>query len=438
MLRVTTCVKPRRFSRTGNGHDRLRTIDFEEDNAVREENGRDGGASGAPPEAAAPLASRTVWLFAALTGLTVANLYYHQPLLGEMARGFGVPESRAGLISTVTQVGYALGLLLFVPLGDVRERRGLVTAMLIAVAVALAGAALAPSFGWLALASFAVGATTIVPQLLIPFAAGLAGQRERGRVVGLVMGGLLIGVLAARTVSGFLGAAFGWRSVFAAAAALMLLLAVAVRRWLPRNDPAADLGYGELLRSLLRLARTEPLLREAAALGAMAFGAFSAFWTTLVFRLGDPPLHYGARAAGLFGLVGIVGATAAPLVGRLSDRRSPRATVGVGLGILVAAYLLFLAFGGSLAGLVVGVIVLDAGSQAVNVSNQARIYGLPAALHGRLNTVYMVAFFAGGSVGSFLSTWAWGHARWVGVCAVGLGHLAVALLVYARGRRLEG
>jgi predicted MFS family arabinose efflux permease len=179
------------------------------------------------------------------------------------------------------------------------------------------------------------------------------------------------------------------------------------------------------------------VLREAALIGGLVFGAFSAFWTTLAFRLETPPLHYGARVAGLFGLVGIVGATAAPLVGRLSDRRSPRATVGVGLWILVAAYLVFLSLGGSLAGLVVGVIVLDAGSQAVNISNQARIYGLPASLHGRLNTVYMVAFFAGGSLGSFLATWAWGRARWAGVCAVGLAHLAVALLVYRHGRRLE-
>jgi predicted MFS family arabinose efflux permease len=385
-----------------------------------------------------PLRAATVWLFAAVSAITAANLYYHQPLLAEIARYFRVPESRTGVISTVTQMGYAVGLLFFVPLADVKERRRLIVIMLLAVAVALAGAALAPSLGWLALASFAVGVTTIVPQLVLPFAAGLARPEERGRVIGLVMGGLLIGILGARTLSGFLGAAFGWRAVFAAAAALMVLLAVVSAFAFPRGPVTSTLSYRALLRSLLTLARSEPMLREAALIGALVFGAFSAFWTTLAFRLETPPLHYGARVAGLFGLVGIVGALTAPAIGRIADRRSPRTTVGLGIALVVAAFVSFLLAGSTIAGLVVGVILLDAGSQATGVSNQARIYSLPLELHARLNTVYMVAFFIGGSAGSTLGAWAWGMWRWAGVVGVGLVLAVGAFGAFWRGGRRAG
>jgi predicted MFS family arabinose efflux permease len=392
----------------------------------------------AAPLPSPPLRAATVWLFAAVSAITAANLYYHQPLLAEIARYFRVPESRTGFISTVTQMGYAVGLLLFVPLADVKERRRLIVVMLVAVAAALAGAALAPSLGWLALASFLVGVTTIVPQLVLPFAAGLARPEERGRVIGLVMGGLLIGILGARTLSGFFGAAFGWRAVFAGAAVLMLLLAAVSAYAFPRAPVNSTLSYGALLRSLLTLSRGQPVLREAALIGALVFGAFSAFWTTLAFRLETPPLHYGARVAGLFGLVGIVGALTAPAIGRIADRRSPRATVGLGIALVIAAFLAFLLAGSTIAGLVVGVILLDAGSQATGVSNQARIYSLPLELHARLNTVYMVAFFIGGSLGSTLGTWAWGRWRWAGVVGVGLVLAVGAFGAFQRGGRREG
>ena len=380
-------------------------------------------ADAAPP----PLARSVVWLFAAMAGLAVANLYYHQPLLGEIARGFGTSERQAGQISTVTQVGYAAGLLLFVPLADVRERRALVVWLLLGVALALTGAALAPSLGWLAAASLLIGLTTVVPQVIVPFAAGLAAPAQRGRVIGQVVGGLLVGILGARVVSGALGEALGWRMVFALAALLMLALALLARRALPAARPAARLGYAGLLRSLLPLLGREPVLREAAWIGAASFGAFSAFWTTLAFRLQTPPLDYGPRVAGLFGLVGIVGALAAPAVGRLIDRVAPHLTLGAGLVTSLAGYLLFLLFGGSLLGLAAGVVVLDAGAQLTGISNQARIYALSPELHGRLNTVYMASFFVGGAAGSLLGTLAWGARGWAGVCGVGLALLTLAL-----------
>ena len=331
----------------------------------------------------------------------------------------------------LTQAGYAVGLVLFVPLGDITERRRLIALLLVGVAIALAGAAGSSTLGMLAAASFAIGVTTVVPQLILPFAAGMSAPGVRGRVVGQVVSGLLVGILAGRVVAGAVAHYTGWRSVFAAAAVAMVLLAIALRYMLPLAPAASGgLGYGALIRSLGTIFRAEPVIRDAALLGALTFASFSAFWTTLAFRLVEPPLHYGSATAGAFGLIGLVGAVAAPLAGRMADRRSPRQTVGIGLFVNVAAWLLMLAAGHTLIGLAIGVILLDAGTQVAQVSNQARVYSLPAEMHGRLNTIYMTCYFIGGSLGSAAATLAWESWRWGGVCAVALGALAAALGVY--------
>lgn len=331
----------------------------------------------------------------------------------------------------LTQAGYAAGLVLFVPLGDISERRRLIVLLLLAVATALATAAGSSTLGMLAAASFAIGVTTVVPQLILPFAAGMSAPGVRGRVVGHVVSGLLVGILAGRVVAGAVAHYAGWRTMFAAAAVAMVLLALALRFMLPLAPPASGgLGYGALLRSLGTIFRAEPVIRDAALLGALTFASFSAFWTTLAFRLVEPPLRHGSATAGAFGLIGLVGAVAAPLAGRMADRRRPRQTVGVGLFVNVGAWLLMLAAGDTLIGLAVGVILLDAGTQVAQVSNQARVYALPAAMHGRLNTTYMTCYFIGGSLGSAAATLAWASWRWGGVCAVALGALAAAIGVY--------
>jgi predicted MFS family arabinose efflux permease len=379
-----------------------------------------------------------IGLLSFTAGAVVANLYYNQPLLPQIGRTFGLPDSRVGLVNTAGQVGYAVGLLLFVPLGDVVARRRLIVGLLAAVSVALAIAAGAPHIAVLTAASFAIGATTVVPQVVVPYAAGLVDASVRGRVVGRVMGGLLIGILAARVLAGAVGALAGWRAMFGIAAVLMVALAIALSRLLPVEEPRVTMRYGALLRSLLAIARTQPVVRDAGVIGALNFVAFSAFWTTLAFRLELSPLHYGSVVAGAFGIIGVVGATVAPMVGKLADRRTPRSTVGLGLGVVTLSFLVFAAAGSTIAGLVIGVIVLDAGMQVVNISNQTRIYQLPAAEHNRLNTVYMVTYFAGGSLGSALGLWAWGHWQWAGVCAVGIGALLLSAAVYLRGARRFG
>lgn len=372
------------------------------------------------------------------SGATVANLYYNQPLLAIMAQGFHVTPDTAGFIPMLTQIGYAVGILLFVPLGDVVERRRLIVTMLWATAVSLALAALSPNIIWLLGASFAIGMTAISAQVMVPLAAQLAEPQSRGKVVGTVMSGLLIGILLARTVSGFVGAALGWREMYWLAAAIMAGLAVIMSKKLPYSRPASNTAYLQLMRSLLSIARSQPVLREASIIGAACFGAFSAFWSTLVFLLAQQPYHYGSEVAGLFGLVGVVGAIAAPIVGKLADRSSPRLTVGWGIALTTLAFLTFWGLGYQLWGLVLGVIVLDLGVQMAQISNQARIYSLPQEIHNRLNAVYITFYFVGGALGSFLGAYGWSHWQWSGVCVFGLLLLVGAWITFWQGQRKAG
>ena len=363
-------------------------------------------------------------------GVIVANIYYAQPLLADIARGFGLSVTGAGVVAMLSQIGSALGMLFFVPLGDVREKRGLITLLVSSAAVSLALTAAAPNKVWLSLSMMAVGLTASTVHIIVPFAAQLAPPYQRGRVVGLVLGGLLFGILLARTFSGFLGAAFGWRAVYWLAAIVMLLLAALLRLRLPHSAPNVKLAWPEMMRSIGCLVRDYPALREAATLGALFFASFSAFWTTLIFLLQTPPYHYGSSVAGLFGLVGAAGAGGAPIVGRMADRYGPRRTVLLGLILTLVAFIGLGFFGKTLVGLVLGVLLLDLGVQAGHVSNQTRIYGLVPSARSRLNTVYMVSYFVGGACGSYLGAVCWRWFGWLGVCAFGSAVLCIGLGVY--------
>jgi predicted MFS family arabinose efflux permease len=378
------------------------------------------------------LPRRTVWVLAAGCGLAVANLYYAQPLLANLAGEFDVPAGRMGLAATLAQVGYGLGLLFFVPLGDVLERRGLILAMLLAVSASLLAVALSPSFAWFAAASLALGLTTISPQLIVPLAATLARPAERGRVVGAVMSGLLVGVLASRTFSGLVAERLGWRSVYLIAACLSVGLALALRLLLPRSEPQAQrLSYPRLLASIWSLLRDEPVLRQSCLFGAATFGAMSTFWNTVAFFLSGPPYQYGSDQVGLVGLVGVAGALAASASGRLADRTSPRLIIGAGMGLMLLAYGMLWALGERLAWLVAGVVLLDLGAQAAHIANQARIYALRPEVRNRLNTAYMVCFFVGGAAGSGLGAFGWSQWGWASACGAGVLLLGVGLAGFA-------
>jgi predicted MFS family arabinose efflux permease len=378
---------------------------------------------------------RTIITMGVIAGLGVANLFYCQPLLAQMGTSLGV-GARTGYIPTFTLGGVMLSMVAFVPLGDMTERRRLIMTMGIASACASALIALSPNFVWLALASVALGMTSIIPHLIMPFAASLSAPEERGKVLGGVMSGGLIGVLLARTASGLIGAQWGWRTVYWIACVLMFTVATAVRYGLPESPAKSSISYRELMGSIKALFLEEPLLRESALIGAMLFGAFNAFWATLVFFLGTPPYHYGARAAGLFGLVGAISAAAVPLVGRLADRKGPRFGVGLAVTVAFIAFVEFGLFGTNIVGLIVGVILMDAAVQAGQVSNQTRIYSLHPSAHNRVNAVYMLAYFSGGSIGAGLGVFGWQHRGWSGVCTAGVAMLLVALATHLRGTRV--
>ncbi|MBW4080559.1 MFS transporter [Paenibacillus sp. S150] len=368
-----------------------------------------------------------ILLLATTSGLAVANLYYNQPLLADIGRSFGVSSNAVGYVSMFTQIGYALGMLLFVPLGDIRERRTLISVLLVAVALSLVGFAASQSLPWMYIASFAVGITTVVPQIIVPFSAQLALPEERGKVIGTVMSGLLFGILLARTVSGVIGDLWGWRAMYWIAAVLMLLLSFMLYRLLPETKPETSASYTDLLKSMGVLVRKYSTLREASLIGACMFGAFSVFWTSLAFFLEGPPYGYSSAIAGLFGLIGVAGAAGAPVIGRLADRIAPKRIIGLLILLTLISYGLFGLSGLSIWALIAGVIVLDLGVQGTQVSNQARIYALEPAARSRINTVFMVSSFAGGAAGSTLGSYAWEHWGWSGVCWTG-GSLAAAAL----------
>jgi len=368
-----------------------------------------------------------VLLLAVACGAAVANNYYAQPLLHTIATAFGVSEATAGLLVTAGQAGYAVGLALLVPLGDLLERRRLIARLLVLTAVAQALAAAAPTFAVLASALALVGVTSVVAQIIVPMAASLATDSERGQVVGKVMSGLIIGILLARTVSGLIASVAGWRPVYVMAAAAMLLLAAVLYRALPEVEPSERISYRALLRSVLDLVREEPVLRQRMGLGAASLGCFSILWTPIAFLLSGPPYHYGTALIGLFGLAGLAGAAAAPAAGRLADRgRGHYATLGA-IVILLGSWSLLDLGAHSLAALIAGTIALDLGVQALHISNQSAIYALRPQARSWLNTAYMVAYFLGGAVLSAVASLVYSAAGWNGICALGALTAAAAL-----------
>lgn len=376
-------------------------------------------------------------ILAIAAGATVANLYYSQPLLAIMGSEFAQSANLLGMVPTLTQIGYAVGLVMLVPLGDSHERRGLIVRMTVLVALALLAVSYSPSFAWLLGASFLLGMLTIVPQLVVPFSASLVGPKTRGRFVGQVMSGLLIGIILSRTLSGYAEAYIGWRMIYVIAAAVMLGLSAVLYFTLPRQMPPSPVSYRELLASLGGLVRNEPVLRRHALIGALGFGAFSAFWTPLVFHLGHISPVYGAQTVGTLGLLGVTGALVAPLSGRFSDRFGARLINGVALLLVVAAFATLWVGRASLATIALGTILLDAGIQGSHISNQTRIYALHPNLRSRLNAIYMFSYFVGGAVGSGVGSFLWQNWGWAGVCLLGGGFGLAAfatLLVLADSR----
>jgi predicted MFS family arabinose efflux permease len=386
--------------------------------------------------ATGPLSRGLVALIAVATGAVVANLYYAQPVLHQVAHDFHSSAGPTSLIITCTQVGYAAGLLLVVPLGDLFARRKLVVQIFLIAVVALIGCALAPNLLIFGVASVAVGAASVAGQVMIPFAADLAPPERRGRVVARIMTGLLLGILMARTVSGLVAQWAGWRAIYWLSAALMVLFAVVLWRALPDEGPRPHRSYGQLVGSSLRLLVDEPVLRRRAWHGACAFACFSVLWTTIAFLLSGSPYRYSNAVIGLFGLVGAAGVLAANLAGKLADADRARASTVVAGVLLVGSFGLLWYGRTSLAALLIGIVVLDIGTQGMQITNQTIIYALRPDARSRINSAYMVCYFIGGAAGSIAAGSIYAARGWSGVCVLGagLGLLTCAMSVFDRVR----
>lgn len=375
------------------------------------------------------LSKKILWLMAVSACLVVANNYYNQPLLGEIAKDMNISEEDANKIATVTIFGYAIGLLLLVPLGDMLKKKKIIILDFILIIASLLLFAKATNFYVLLASGFFIGLSSVVPQMLVPLAAQLSAPEERSKNVGIVMSGLLIGILGSRVISGYIGLHLGWRSVFYLAACAMLVLWLFIFLLLPDVNPTFKGGYKSLLKSTLDIAKKRKDLQIAAVKGALSLASFQVFWTTLTFHLEQPPFFAKSDIAGLLGIVGIGGALAASFIGGIADKTNKnKLYIGAILSMIVA-WLFFGFWGFTYIGLIVGIFIFDIGLQSVHITNQSIIFSKDVSATNRINTVYMTSYFLGGSIGAYLAGKFWTMWGWYGVTAIGLS-FSLLLMVF--------
>lgn len=372
-----------------------------------------------------------VFLMAVGSTFTAANIYYIQPLLADIAGTFHLQPSNAGHVALMAQVGYAVGILFITPLSDIFEKKRLIMTTIFLCICSLILMATSGSIVMAAVATFAIGMTSIVPQMLIPFAAQLADEQSRGKVLGTVTSGLLVGILLSRTFSGILNKWIGWRNIYLLAAAILVVLEVVYLAKLPQYKALNQkLSYGKLLLSMPRMVIDYPDVIESAFTGGLVFSVFSAVWSSLIFHMSSPVFGLDSRATGLMGLIGIVGITTASVTGRLADKKKPRFLVGIGLGIVFLAIIVMMVFGNKMIGLIAGVMILDCGDQITFVSNQARVHSLDSQKRSRLNAIFMFLYFLCGAVGTFGGTTFYQHMGWLGVCIYCFIALAIGVVIH--------
>ena len=379
------------------------------------------------------LSPALILLMSVATGLAVASNYYAQPLLDTIARAFNLSASSAGFIVTAAQLGYAAGLLFLVPLGDMFERRMLIVSMTLLAAGGMLITASSQSLTMMIIGTALTGLFSVVAQILVPLAATLASPEKRGKVVGTIMSGLLLGILLARTVAGLLASLGGWRTVYWVASVLMVVMALALWRGLPKVKQENHLNYPQLLASVFSLFTQDKLLRTRALLGCFTFANFSILWTSMAFLLAAPPFNYSEGVIGLFGLAGAAGALGARPAGGLADKGKSHMTTSAGLVLLLLSWAAIWYGHLSVLALIVGILVLDLTVQGVHITNQTVIYRVKPEARNRLTAGYMTSYFIGGAAGSLISASAWQHAGWSGVCGIGAIVAALNLLVWWRG-----
>ncbi|OCQ53656.1 Inner membrane transport protein YnfM [Photorhabdus australis subsp. thailandensis] len=384
-----------------------------------------------------PLSPALIALMAVATGLVVASNYYAQPLLDTIALQFNLTASEASFIVTSAQLSYAIGLIFLVPLGDMLERRGLIVSMTILAAIGLIITAMSQNIWQMLLGTALTGLFSVVAQLLIPLAATLALPHQRGKAVGTIMGGLLLGILLARTISGTMATLGGWRTIFWIASILLVTLSLTLWRYLPRYKQVTNLNYFQLLGSIVKLVTTTPLLRVRAILGALTFATFSLLWTPMAFLLSAPPFNYSEGVIGLFGLVGAAGALMATRTGQLVDKGKGSLTTSIALILLLLSWIPIGFAKESLISFLIGILILDIAIQGVHVTNQSTIYRIMPEARNRLTAAYMTSYFIGGALGSLVAGYAYKHLGWYGITAAGMAICVINLLVWFLGKKHE-
>lgn len=375
-----------------------------------------------------------LWMLAVVSGVAVANLYYNQPLLNLMARDLQVSAFRVNLIPMITQIGYALGLLFIIPLGDLFERRHIVVVNFSILVVALLAMGLSASLPALLGASLLTGICSVMPQIFIPIAAQCSRPEHKARNMGMLVSGLLMGILSSRVVSGLVGEYYGWRTMYFVAAGLMGVSALFVGRFLPDTPVSFRGSYGALMRSLGLLFWKQPTLRYVSLRAGLCFGSFLALWTCLAFRMSGEPFHAGNHVVGLMGLCGMAGALTASMVGRYVHVWGVRHISYAGIGLMLLAWAVMYGWQDTYVGLAVGIIVLDCGMQFVQIGNQSCALAQAPQATSRANTIFMTTYFLGGSLGTFLAGIGWHVWGWGGTVACGMGLCGAALLLALLGR----
>lgn len=362
-----------------------------------------------------------LFIMACMAAVSVANIYYCQPLLSLMGNDLGIDEWRASLIAMITQVGYACGLFFIIPSGDKFDRKKIVSYSFSILTIALLCIALSNNFHAVMAASFTVGACSVMPQIFIPIAAQYSRPEKKGANVGLIVSGLLTGILASRVISGLVGEWLGWRSMYVIAAIVMSLCTLIVWRIMPYTENNYTGSYKRLMHSLFALIREYKLLRICALRAAFAFGSFLALWASLTFKMEQAPFYAGSDVVGLLGLCGVAGAMSASVVGRLVSRIGVRNFNLLGAALMLSAWIIAYLWGNTYTAIIITILILDIGMQCIQLSNQTVVFSLNPKASNRINTIFMTNYFIGGSLGTFLSGSAWSMAGWSGVTIVGIG-----------------
>lgn len=379
--------------------------------------------------------SSLLWTLAIISGVTVANIYYNQPLLNLISRDLNISEFTANLIAMCSQVGYAIGLLFIIPLGDLYRRRNIILVNISILVVSLLTIALAPNIYLILVASLLTGICSVIPQIFMPLAAQFSTPETKGRNVGIILSGLLTGILASRVVSGIAGEYMGWRFIYYIAAGLMVVCLVVIMKILPDIPSNFRGGYFSLMKSLYSIFRQYPQLRISSLRAAFSFGSFLAMWSCMAFKMEQAPFFAGNNIIGLLGLCGIAGALTASSVGRYINKLGVKRLNYIGCSLIIGAWIVLYVGQYSYAGIIAGILLIDIGMQCIQLSNQTTAFALCPQASNRINTIFMTTYFIGGSAGTFLAGTFWQYFGWTGVVGTGIVLTSCSLIINIFAKR---